>query len=66
MNTAIKGMSARKVHERLAVRGPRDELRNLGDTVDGLLERLHSAYDAQKRFVLDRDPLPLIPFAMPR
>jgi hypothetical protein len=42
-NTAIKRISARNVHERLALRGPRDELRNLADTVDGLLERLHSA-----------------------
>jgi signal transduction histidine kinase len=51
MNTAIKRISARNVHERLALRGPRDELRNLADTVDGLLERLDSAFDAQKRFV---------------
>jgi signal transduction histidine kinase len=51
MNTAIKRISARIVHERLALRGPRDELRSLADTVDGLLERLHSALDAQKRFV---------------
>jgi hypothetical protein len=35
MNTAIKRISARNVHERLALRGPRDELRNLADTVDG-------------------------------
>lgn len=51
MNTALKRISARNVHERLALPGPRDELRNLADTVDGLLERLHSALDAQKRFV---------------
>ena len=51
MNTAIKRISARNVHERLALRGPRDELRNLADTVDGLLERLDSAFDAQKHFV---------------
>jgi nitrate/nitrite-specific signal transduction histidine kinase len=51
MNTAIKRISARNVHERLALRGPRDELRNLADTVDGLLERLDSAVDAQKSFV---------------
>ena len=38
MNTAIKRISARNVSERLALRGPRDELRNLAATVDGLLE----------------------------
>jgi signal transduction histidine kinase len=64
MNTAIKRISARNVHERLALRGPRDELRNLADTVDGLLERLDSAFDAQKRFVANaahelRTPLTL-------
>lgn len=51
MNSAIKWLSARNVHERLALRGPRDELRNLADTVDGLLERLDRAFDEQKRFV---------------
>jgi len=51
MNAAIKRISARNIRERLALRGPRDELRNLADTVDGLLERLDSAFDAQKRFV---------------
>ncbi len=50
MNTAIKRISARNVHERLALRGPRDELRDLADMVDGLPERLDSAFDAQKRF----------------
>ena len=64
MNTAIKRISARNVHVRLALRGPRDELRNLADTVDGLLERLDSAFDAQKRFVANaahelRTPLTL-------
>jgi len=63
-NTAIKRISARNVHERLALRGPRDELRNLADTVDGLLERLDSAFDAQKSFVANaahelRTPLSL-------
>jgi signal transduction histidine kinase len=43
---------------------PGDELRNLADTVDGLLERLDSAFDAQKRFVANaahelRTPLTL-------
>ena len=51
MNTAIKRISAGNVDERLAIGGPCDELRCLADTVDGLLERLDSAFDAQKRFV---------------
>jgi signal transduction histidine kinase len=40
------------LHERLALAGPRgDELKELGDTIDGLLARLEAAFEAQGRFV---------------
>jgi signal transduction histidine kinase len=39
------------LHDRLALRGPDDELKELADTIDGLLERLEAAFDAQRRFV---------------
>lgn len=51
MTTTVQHISARTVHERLAFTGPRDELKDLADTVDGLLGRLETALDAQKRFV---------------
>ncbi|GIE96617.1 sensor histidine kinase [Paractinoplanes rishiriensis] len=51
MITSIQRISARNVHDRLAATGPRDELRDLSDTVDGLLQRLETALDAHKRFV---------------
>jgi signal transduction histidine kinase len=44
-------ISEANLHERLALPGPRDELRTLADTIDGLLERLQGAFDAQRRFV---------------
>jgi signal transduction histidine kinase len=44
-------ISAASLHRRLAMPGPRDELRQLADTIDGLLERLEGAFDAQRRFV---------------
>jgi signal transduction histidine kinase len=44
-------ISEANLHERLAMPGPRDELRTLADTIDGLLERLEGAFDAQRRFV---------------
>jgi signal transduction histidine kinase len=44
-------ISEANLHERLAMSGPRDELRKLADTIDGLLERLEGAFDAQRRFV---------------
>ena len=51
MTDTIQLISARNVHERLAVAGPPDELKNLGDTIDGLLGRLEAALDSHKRFV---------------
>ena len=44
-------ISATDLHKRLAMPGPRDELRLLADTIDRLLERLEAAFDAQRRFV---------------
>ncbi|WP_426403866.1 HAMP domain-containing sensor histidine kinase [Streptomyces sp. R-07] len=36
---------------RLGVRGPDDELKELGDTIDALLGRLETAFDSQRRFI---------------
>jgi signal transduction histidine kinase len=44
-------ISEANLHERLSLPGPRDELRTLADTIDGLLGRLERAFDAQRRFV---------------
>jgi signal transduction histidine kinase len=44
-------MSARNLHRRLALEGPDDELKRLGDTFDGLLERLEASFVAQRQFV---------------
>jgi signal transduction histidine kinase len=41
----------RSLHERIALRGPRDELKELADTFDAMLERLDHAFDGQRRFV---------------
>jgi signal transduction histidine kinase len=51
MTTATRRISAENLHERLALRGPDDELKDLADTIDGLLERLEQAFGAQRRFV---------------
>lgn len=51
MTATLRRISARNVHERLAATGPHDELRELSDTVDGVLARLDTALDAHKRFV---------------
>ncbi|MGE5292663.1 MAG: sensor histidine kinase [Micromonosporaceae bacterium] len=51
MTAAAQRISEDNLHERLAVAGPRDELKELGDTIDGLLARLEGAFNAQRRFV---------------
>ncbi len=51
MNVRARGISERNLHERLALGGPNDELRELGETFDGLLGRLEMAFESQRRFV---------------
>ena len=51
MTERLHQISERNVHERLALPGPGNELKELADTVDGLLGRLETALDAHKRFV---------------
>jgi signal transduction histidine kinase len=51
MTAATQQISAHNLDERLAVTGPDDELKALGGTIDGLLERLEAAFSAQRRFV---------------
>ena len=46
-----RAISARNLSERLALGGPDDEFKELGDTLDELLVRLQAAFDAQRHFV---------------
>jgi signal transduction histidine kinase len=51
MTEATRRISEANLHDRLALSGPNDELKALAETIDGLLERLEAAFDAQRRFV---------------
>ncbi|MDP9866380.1 MULTISPECIES: sensor histidine kinase [Streptosporangium] len=51
MTEAARRLSESTLHERIALDGPRDELRDLADTFDSMLERLDHAFDSQRRFV---------------
>ena len=51
MSSRARGISERNLHERLALDGPDDELKELANTFDGLLGRLESAFESQRRFV---------------
>jgi signal transduction histidine kinase len=71
MTATTRQISEANLHQRLAVGEPDDELKDLADTIDGLLARLDAAFDtqrdaldAQRRFVANashelRGPLTL-------
>ncbi len=51
ITAAARSISASSLHARLALPGPEHELKELGDTFDGLLARLEAAFGAQRQFV---------------
>lgn len=64
MTSTARTISAGNLHERLALSGPEDEFKALGDTLDDLLARLEASFEAQRRFVANashelRTPLTL-------
>jgi signal transduction histidine kinase len=64
MTTTTQRITEQSLYERLALPGPSDEIKDLADTIDGLLNRLEAAFDAQRRFVANashelRTPLTL-------
>jgi signal transduction histidine kinase len=64
ITSTVRGIADRNLHQRIAMSGPKDEIRDLADTLDGMLERLHRAFDSQQRFIANashelRTPLTL-------
>jgi signal transduction histidine kinase len=51
ITTAARDISATDLHRRLALTGPDDEFKELGDTFDGLLGRLDASFQSQRQFV---------------
>jgi signal transduction histidine kinase len=64
ITTTARRVADRSLHERIALDGPADEIKDLADTFDAMLERLDRSFDNQRRFVANashelRTPLTL-------
>ena len=51
ITAAARDASEHQLSTRVALTGPRDELRELADTFDAMLERLQAAFEGQRRFI---------------
>ncbi len=64
ITAAARHISSSNLHERLALSGPDDEIKELGDTFDALIARLERSFQSQRQFVANashelRTPLTL-------
>ncbi|HEU5387194.1 MAG TPA: ATP-binding protein [Streptosporangiaceae bacterium] len=69
LTAAARAASEQDLSQRLALQGPRDELRELADTFDRMLEQLDRAFASQRQFIANashelRTPLTLMRTAM--
>jgi signal transduction histidine kinase len=65
ITSTARRVSEERLGERIAVTGPQDELRELGETLNSMLDRLSESFDTQRRFVANashelRSPLTVI------
>jgi signal transduction histidine kinase len=69
LTAAARAASEQNLSQRIALRGPRDELRELADTFDAMLGRLDRAFASQRQFIANashelRTPLTVMRTAM--
>jgi signal transduction histidine kinase len=51
VTATARKLSESTLHQRIAMQGPEDEIKELADTFDAMLDRLSQAFDTQRRFV---------------
>lgn len=51
ITTTARGIANRNLHQRIALEGPEDEIKDLANTLDDMLERLDKAFEGQQRFI---------------
>jgi signal transduction histidine kinase len=51
ITATARRVADKSLHERIALTGPKDEIKDLADTLDAMLERLDRSFDSQRRFV---------------
>jgi signal transduction histidine kinase len=66
ITATARRLSLSTLHERIALTGPRDELRELADTFDAMLDRLERAADSQRRFAANASHELRTPLAIQR
>ncbi|MDX8036815.1 ATP-binding protein [Lentzea sp. BCCO 10_0856] len=66
ITTTAHRLEAERLDQRIELDGPPDELKELADTFDGMLDRLASSFDSQKRFVANASHELRTPLAVQR
>lgn len=66
ITATARRLSEPNLHERIAIQGPHDELRELADTLDDMLRRLEAAFESQRNFVSNASHELLTPLSIIR
>ncbi|QYC42100.1 putative sensor histidine kinase TcrY [Nonomuraea coxensis DSM 45129] len=66
ITATARRLSLSTLHERIALTGPKDELKDLADTFDAMLDRLERSVEGQRRFIANASHELRTPLAVQR